>query len=142
MCGQWEGTMTLWWCPTQDLSNLYDQYRSIEPWLQRKDKSLSDKELYQSIEDRKKLVSENQCHCVLHRTEHNYFSVRFVLPDPLTLKGPLNHSIFAHTHTTRPCRMVSTSVSCVSAAARRALPTGGTQRSTLDLLYSCRPTGG
>jgi len=49
--------MTPWWCPTQDLSNLYDQYRSIEPWLQRKEKSLSDKELYQSIEDRKKLVS-------------------------------------------------------------------------------------
>jgi len=65
MCGQWEGTMTPWWCPTQDLSNLYDQYRSIEP-------------------------------CVLHRTEHN-FSVRSALPDPLTLKGPLNHSIFAHT---------------------------------------------
>jgi len=53
--------MTPWWCPTQDLSNLYDQYRSIEPWLQRKEKSLSDRELFQSIEDRKKLDGLYEC---------------------------------------------------------------------------------
>ena len=40
----------------QDLNNLYDQYKSIEPWLQRKDETGAGKEYYQSIEDRKKLV--------------------------------------------------------------------------------------
>ena len=50
-------TKTLWFFSLQDLSNLYDQYRSIQPWLQRKEETQSDKELYQSVEDRKKLVS-------------------------------------------------------------------------------------
>ena len=41
----------------QDLTNLYDQYRSIEPWLQRKEGLEKDgKEHFQSVEDRKKLV--------------------------------------------------------------------------------------
>jgi hypothetical protein len=43
--------------PFQDLTNLYDQYESIEPWLQRKDGLEKDgKEHFQSVEDRKKLV--------------------------------------------------------------------------------------
>lgn len=42
----------------QDLNNLYDQYCSIEPWLQRKDGLEKDgREHYQSVDDRKKLVS-------------------------------------------------------------------------------------
>ena len=42
----------------QDLNNLYDQYRAIEPWLQRKDGLEKDgREHYQSVDDRKKLVS-------------------------------------------------------------------------------------
>ena len=43
----------------QDLTNLYEQYRSIEPWLQRTDENVSDEnrtEYYQSVDDRKKLV--------------------------------------------------------------------------------------
>lgn len=40
-----------------DLSNAYKQYKSIEPWLKRKDEPSPDKENLQSIEDRKKLVS-------------------------------------------------------------------------------------
>ena len=41
----------------QDLTNLYDQYRSIEPWLQRKNGLEKDgREHFQSVEDRKKLV--------------------------------------------------------------------------------------
>lgn len=40
------------------MSNFYDQYKSVEPYLQRKDESQAGKkEYFQSIEDRKKLVS-------------------------------------------------------------------------------------
>lgn len=44
-----------------DLNNLYDQYKSIEPWLQRKDETGAGKEYYQSIEDRKKLDGLYEC---------------------------------------------------------------------------------
>ncbi|CAI8005408.1 Succinate dehydrogenase [ubiquinone] iron-sulfur subunit, mitochondrial [Geodia barretti] len=37
-----------------DLTNLYEQYCSIEPWLKRTDETESE-EYYQSIDDRKKL---------------------------------------------------------------------------------------
>jgi len=41
-----------------DLNNFYDQYRSIQPWLQRKDtKETGNQQYLQSVEDRKKLVS-------------------------------------------------------------------------------------
>lgn len=40
-----------------DLNNFYDQYRSIQPWLQRGDaKKVGSKQYLQSVEDRKKLV--------------------------------------------------------------------------------------
>ncbi len=42
-----------------DMTNFYDQYRSIQPWLQRSDEAkLGDgtKQLLQSTEDRAKLV--------------------------------------------------------------------------------------
>lgn len=39
-----------------DLNNFYSQYASIQPWLQRKTENFGDKQLKQSIEDRKKLV--------------------------------------------------------------------------------------
>lgn len=42
----------------QDLSNFYAQYKSIEPYLKKKDESQEGKQQYlQSIEDREKLVS-------------------------------------------------------------------------------------
>ncbi|KAL5486414.1 hypothetical protein EMCRGX_G018886 [Ephydatia muelleri] len=45
-----------------DMSNFYDQYKSIEPYLQRKDESQAGKEeYYQSIEDRKKLDGLYEC---------------------------------------------------------------------------------
>lgn len=41
----------------QDLSNFYAQYKSIEPYLKKKDESQGGKQQYlQSIEDREKLV--------------------------------------------------------------------------------------
>ena len=39
-----------------DMNNFYQQYRSIQPWLQRTDTKGRDKEFLQSVEDRKKLV--------------------------------------------------------------------------------------
>ncbi|XP_064386765.1 succinate dehydrogenase [ubiquinone] iron-sulfur subunit, mitochondrial-like [Halichondria panicea] len=45
-----------------DLSNIYDQYRSVEPWLQkREEKPAGAKEYYQSVEDRKKLDGLYEC---------------------------------------------------------------------------------
>lgn len=42
----------------QDLSNFYAQYKSIEPYLKKKDESKEGKQQYlQSIEDRQKLVT-------------------------------------------------------------------------------------
>lgn len=46
----------------QDMSNFYAQYKSIEPYLKKKDESREGKEQYlQSMEDRQKLV-----HCLLY----------------------------------------------------------------------------
>lgn len=40
-----------------DLTNFYDQYKSIQPWLQRGDRKEAGKKQYlQSVDDRKKLV--------------------------------------------------------------------------------------
>ena len=41
-----------------DMNNFYNQYKSIQPWLQRKvEKKTDNKQYLQSVEDRKKLVS-------------------------------------------------------------------------------------
>ena len=43
-----------------DMNNFYQQYKSIQPWLQRKDESKlgsGEKQLLQSSSDREKLVS-------------------------------------------------------------------------------------
>lgn len=43
----------------QDMSNFYAQYKSIEPYLKKKDETQEGKEQYfQSVEDRQKLVSK------------------------------------------------------------------------------------
>jgi len=45
-----------------DLTNFYNQYKSIEPWLKRKDvKQKGDKEYFQSREDRSKLDGMYEC---------------------------------------------------------------------------------
>merc|ERR1711907_91406 len=44
-----------------DMSNFYDQYKSIKPWLQRKTKSDGGKENLQSKVDRKKLDGMYEC---------------------------------------------------------------------------------
>lgn len=42
----------------QDMSNFYAQYKSIEPYLKKKDETQEGKEQYfQSVEDRQKLVN-------------------------------------------------------------------------------------
>ena len=38
-----------------DMTNFYAQYKSIEPWLKKKDESVKGDEFYQSEEDRAKL---------------------------------------------------------------------------------------
>jgi succinate dehydrogenase (ubiquinone) iron-sulfur subunit len=45
-----------------DLTNFYNQYKSIEPWLKRKEtKAVGEKEYYQSPEDRLKLDGMYEC---------------------------------------------------------------------------------
>ncbi|KAL6429997.1 hypothetical protein ACFW04_007661 [Cataglyphis niger] len=45
-----------------DLNNFYEQYRSIQPWLQRKDaKKVGNQQYLQSVEDRKKLDGLYEC---------------------------------------------------------------------------------
>lgn len=44
-----------------DLTNFYTQYKSIQPWLQRKTKPTEGTEILQSIEDREKLDGLYEC---------------------------------------------------------------------------------
>lgn len=45
-----------------DMTNFYEQYRSIQPWLQKKDESnLGKKQNLQGVEDRKKLDGLYEC---------------------------------------------------------------------------------
>merc|ERR1712217_742930 len=45
-----------------DLTNFYKQYKSIEPWLKRKDvKAKGEKEFFQSVDDRAKLDGMYEC---------------------------------------------------------------------------------
>ena len=42
-----------------DMSNFYAQYKSIQPWLQRKDETkLGQQQYLQSVDDRQKLVCD------------------------------------------------------------------------------------
>lgn len=42
-----------------DMNNFYEQYRSIQPWLQREDGlKPGDQQYLQSVDDRKKLVGD------------------------------------------------------------------------------------
>lgn len=58
----------------QDLSNFYAQYKSIEPYLKKKDESQEGKQQYlQSIEDRDKLVISP----IYHRDVKNFTAKMF-----------------------------------------------------------------
>uniref|UniRef100_A0A672PN97 Succinate dehydrogenase [ubiquinone] iron-sulfur subunit, mitochondrial n=1 Tax=Sinocyclocheilus grahami TaxID=75366 RepID=A0A672PN97_SINGR len=47
-----------------DMSNFYAQYKSIEPYLKKKDESRQGQQQYlQSVEDRQKLVDVSECEC-------------------------------------------------------------------------------
>ena len=47
----------------QDMSNFYAQYKSIEPYLKKKDETQEGKSQYfQSVEDRQKLVNKSASH--------------------------------------------------------------------------------
>ncbi len=48
-----------------DLNNFYAQYASVQPWLQRRKENFGEKQLKQSIDDRKILVSSSACHFTL-----------------------------------------------------------------------------
>lgn len=50
-----------------DMNNFYTQYRSIEPWLQRKQEgTLGNQQYLQSVADREKLASITFRGCLLH----------------------------------------------------------------------------
>lgn len=57
-----------------DLNNFYDQYRSIQPWLQRKDtgKETGNQQYLQSVEDRKKLVSARDYIYLIFGFDYSY----------------------------------------------------------------------
>merc|ERR1711956_8013 len=44
-----------------DMTNFYAQYKSIEPWLKKKDESIKGEQFYQSEEDRQKLDGLYEC---------------------------------------------------------------------------------
>ena len=44
-----------------DMTNFYAQYKSIEPWLKKKDESDKGAQFYQSEEDRAKLDGLYEC---------------------------------------------------------------------------------
>lgn len=68
----------------QDMSNFYAQYKSIEPYLKKKDDSKEGKEQYlQTVEDRQKLVCHwflfwlniSQCCQKSHENKHSFCPV-------------------------------------------------------------------
>lgn len=90
------------------MSNFYAQYKSIEPYLKKKDEANEGKEQYlQSVQDRQKLVQFR-----LHRSRI------------LLLRSCATNNLVC-------LRTACTSVSCAPAAAPAAPVTGGTEISTL-----------
>lgn len=98
-----------------DMNNFYNQYKSIQPWLQRKNEPESGTAQYlQSIDDRKKLVG-------------------FVLLSLFCLckgKTPLLRSFIFRT--------VSMNAFCARVVVLHAHLTGGTVTNIWDLQCSCR----
>ena len=96
-----------------DMSNFYAQYKSIQPWLQRKDEAkVGSKQYLQSVDDRQKLVHSTLYHC-LDDTSFQHLM------------------IFSQ-------RMVSMNVFYALAAPHLAHPIGGMVTNTWALPFSCR----
>lgn len=59
-----------------DLNNFYNQYKSIQPWLQRGDtKETGAKQYLQSVEDRKKLVTKLKIIIKINKIYIFYFTI-------------------------------------------------------------------
>ena len=59
-----------------DMNNFYTQYRSIQPWLQRKNEKLGSQQYLQSVDDRKKLVCLFEVLCSKAFLENEHFSIK------------------------------------------------------------------
>lgn len=107
------------------MSNFYAQYKSIEPYLKKKDESKQGKEQYlQTIEDREKLVRDLVLNILL------ILSVWRVI---VIFTNDFFKCILSHAH-----RTACMNAFCVLAAALVVLVTGGMETSTLVQLCSCR----
>ena len=135
-----------------DMNNFYEQYRSIQPWLQRKDEDklgTGDKQLLQSASDREKMVS-----CIGHTNIWPSFQQ---ICKHTRMLVSLNWQIYSYIESLQytliwktNCwqnarntifRTVSTNASCVPAVRPLALATGGTEIGTWDPPFSCKRTG-
>lgn len=95
------------------MSNFYAQYKSIEPYLKKRDESKEGKEQYlQSMEDRQKLVKHH---------------LQFRKGVPVLVQ-----------HFCLCCRTACMNASCAPAAVRAVRATGGTETNTLGRRCSCR----
>ena len=73
----------------QDMSNFYAQYKSIEPYLKKKDEAQEGKEQYfQSVEDRQKLVSKPSSVTNTHFTQNIWFITELYVAE----NGSFHHS--------------------------------------------------
>ena len=114
----------------QDMSHFYDQYKSIEPYLKRKDETeIGQKQYLQSIADRDKLVS------IIHPSNHPSIHP-FIHPPTHQSIQPSNHPfIHSFIHSSILYRMVCMSVFCVHVVPRLVPPIGGILTSTLVQQY-------
>lgn len=109
----------------QDMSNFYAQYKSIEPYLKKKDESREGKEQYlQTVEDRQKLVAMT---VLLFRILHWWNCV-----------GQISFVELNVCFCVCVFRTGSMSASCALAAAPAVPATGGMETNTLDPLFLCR----
>ena len=102
-----------------DMTNFYAQYKSIEPWLKKKDESDKGAQFYQSEEDRAKL--------------DGLYEVSFFI----FLELPLELGFFGGAWSKSKF-----SASCALAAQLPVHHTGGTVTSTLDQLSFNKLTDG
>uniref|UniRef100_A0A5F8GTX7 Succinate dehydrogenase [ubiquinone] iron-sulfur subunit, mitochondrial n=1 Tax=Monodelphis domestica TaxID=13616 RepID=A0A5F8GTX7_MONDO len=120
-----------------DLNNFYAQYKSIQPYLKKKDESQEGKAQYlQSMEDREKLEIMG---------EHGRTpAIQQLIQWVRGLFHFLDLGWFQRVEAARSLAygMDSTSAFSVPAAAPAALVTGGTETNIWGLQSSCRPIAG
>ena len=104
-----------------DMTNFYAQYKSIEPWLKKKDESDKGAQFYQSEEDRAKLDG-------LYEVSFLFYFVE------------VNHETYSMSHKHGTYHQFS--ASCVHVAQPPAHRTGGMVTNTLDQLSSNKLTDG